>query len=270
MTESGYPPLMSKAWDDPRRETMACLLNDGDLEIMTGMSMIFEDLQLRSAIIKTSTVPLDLNAFIYENSPLYINNRTLADFMLEACTNFLHILRRMRSRIRMNRNAAIESSDQGDGLARRRQDDSTSHLSSALFVGLTNIFRRLLSIHELILDRLTDRIERIESDPVMTIPGLLSVTGETRSACAQGALFCSLSITLLEQMEEVLGVAEEPENEELGILSAEQVQTLWAVVDHSTGVAPGFGIMRPADIKMLLRQSVTVLHRLSTHQANLV
>jgi hypothetical protein len=66
---------------------------------------------------------------------------------------------------------------------------------------------------------------------------------------------------ILERLESALGV--EGGGGGRGLLSAEQVDDLWSQMDGSDGVASGYGIMRPADVKALFRKVAVVFERLS-------
>lgn len=218
-------------------------------DLTYALSKIGLELELRRVVIEYNKATLDLDALIYQQGPLFINNYTLGEFLISTTQDFLHVLNRCQENVSWNINAGSRTSTLAE------------NLPHALACSMTSIFTQLTSFYELFLEHMTNRIERIHTLPVALIPGLTFNGKPLAGPCDQGLLFCHVSLDLIESLESVLGV--ESKGEEAGLLSAEQIDALWNQLDGSDGVASGRGIMRPADVKSLFRKMAVVFKRLS-------
>lgn len=237
----------------------------GDVKIEAEISRLYADLQLRGAIMESHAHALDLDAIIYRDSPLYIDSCTMAVFTIKTSRTFLQILGRVHRQLSLDSGI---SEHQTSPRLHRPSDFRRKQLSPPLAAGITSVFGRLLSIYELTVDRITQRLERFHSYPPASMPGVTSEEGVVIEACAQGARFGHEIGNLLAQMEVALGISEQQGKNSTGVLSSEYIKMLWEVLDESTGVAPGRGIMRPTDVRRLLGHVVAILEQLALQQAD--
>lgn len=219
-------------------------------DIADTLSRIRKDMDLRRAIIRRNKSMLSLDTLIYRNSPLFIGNYTLSEFLISASQDFLQILVRLQASRRWKPNPSFHATAA-----------SPERLPHALAHTISSIFSQLVSFYELFLEHLTSRIEHISTYPVAPIPGLTLNGKLLDRPCEQGSLFCDMVLGILERLEDVLGF--EGRGAGKGLLSAEQVEDLWSQMDGSDGVASGCGVMRPADIKALFRKVGAVFERLA-------
>jgi hypothetical protein len=218
-------------------------------DISHTLSKIGLELQLRRAVIEYNRSNLDLDALIYQHGPLFINNYTLGEYLISATQEFLQVSTRLRESMESEMNTSFVPSN------------APKHLTHALARDFSSMFVMLLSFYELFLEHLTSRIERISTSPVAPIPGLTFNGKLLARPCDQGVLFCQVALSLLERLENVLGIV--TKGEEAGLLSSGQIEDLWSQLDGGDGVASGRGIMRPADVKSLFRKVAAVFERLS-------
>lgn len=220
-------------------------------DIVDTLSRIRKDMDLRRTVLRRNKSVLSLDILIYRQSPLFIDNYTLSEFLISASQDFLHILTRLQASRKWkepNPSFPITAS-------------SPERLPPALAYTILSIFSQVISFYELFLEHLTSRIEHISTHPVTPVPGLTLNGKPLARPCDQGLLFCDIVLGLLERLESVLGLGVEGEGK--GLLSTEQVEDLWSHLDGSNGVASGYGIMRPADVKALFRKVAAVFERLS-------
>ena len=220
-------------------------------DIVDTLSRIRKDMDLRRTLIRRHKSILSLDALIYRQSPLFIANYTLSEFLISTSQDFLHILTRLQASRKWKPTAPFYIT----------AISSPERLPHALAHTISSIFSELISFYELFLEHLTSRIEHISTDPVAPIPGLTLNGKPLARPCDQGSLFCDVVLGNLERMEHVLGL--EAHGDGGGLLSAAQVDDLWGYMDGSVGVASGEGIMRPADVKALFRKMVVVFERLA-------
>ena len=218
-------------------------------DIVDTLSRIRKDMDLRRTIIRRNKSVLSLNTLIYRQSPLFIEDYTLSEFLINASQDFVHVLTR------------LEASRKWKPVPYHAAAASPERLPPALAYTISSIFSQLVSFYELFLEHLTSRIEHISTHPIAPVPGLTLNGKPLARSCGQGLLFCDMVLGLLERLENVLGF--EVEGGGKGLLSAEQVEDLWSHMDGSNGVASGHGIMRPADVKALFRKMAAVFERLS-------
>jgi hypothetical protein len=219
-------------------------------DIVDALSSIRHGIELRCTIIRRHKSALSLDTLIYRHSPLFIDNYTLSEFLISASQDFLQVL----SRLQASRKWKVSTSI-------RTTAASLEHLPHALAYMVSSIFLQLISFYELFLEHLTSRIEHISTHPVVPIPGFTLNGKPLTRPCDQGLMFCDIVLGLLERLENVLGFEAEAEGQ--GLLSTEQVDDLWSQMDGSNGLASGYGIMRPADVKALFRKMAAVFERLS-------
>lgn len=249
----------------------------GTSDAVAKLSKINLDLHIRVAAAERAI--LDLNSFIYQEGPLYIDNSTVAEFVLRASQEFLLILTRLLG----SRHAYMyglfhapqatetmftELSQLSPESFQANRNNPTSTPSSSypataaasepllapLALTITSIFTQLISLYELMLGHLTARIERIATDPVASLPGLTFGGLPVAEPCLQGMLFSEVAIHLLERIERALGVGKVPESSEVGLLSSRQIDVLWSELDAGLGIVPGHGAMRPANVRKVFEK----------------
>jgi hypothetical protein len=231
------------------RAASATISYSSQPDISHTLSKISLELEFRRVVIEYNRSNLDLDALIYQHGPLFINNYTLGEYLISATQEFLQVSIRLRESMESQTNRSFVPSD------------APEHLTHAQARDVTSIFMMLLSFYELFLEHLTSRIERISTRPVAPIPGLTFNGRLLARPCDQGVLFCQVALSLLERLENVLGIV--AKSDEAGLLSSEQIEDLWSQLDGGDGVASGRGIMRPADVKSLFRKVAAVFERLS-------
>ena len=219
-------------------------------DIVDTLSRIRKDMDLRRAIIRRHKSVLSLDTLIYRQSPLFIEDYTLSEFLISASQDFVHVLTRLEASRKWKPSPLSHAAAA-----------SPERLPPALAYTILSIFSQLVSFYELFLEHLTSRVEHISTNPIAPVPGLTLNGKPLTRSCGQGLLFCDMVLGLLERLETVLGF--EMEGGGNGLLSAEQVEDLWSHMDGSNGVASGYGIMRPADVKALFRKMAAVFERLS-------
>ncbi|PKX88337.1 Zn(II)2Cys6 transcription factor domain-containing protein [Aspergillus novofumigatus IBT 16806] len=232
----------------------------GDIDnsdAISKLSKINIDLHIRITATERNKAILDLNSILYRESPLFIHNYTLAEFMLNTSEEFLQILKRLCSS--QNPFPLPLQSPIGN----RHNPTSTFSLTypfaaaqpllAPLSLTITSIFSQLISLYELLLEHLTARIARLAIDPIATIPGITFGGLPLENPCIQGLLFCNLTVHRLEGMERALGISETPEG----------IDVLWSELDERIGITPCSGAMRPARVKRLLGKVAIIFKKLS-------
>ncbi|KAG2002090.1 hypothetical protein GB937_009755 [Aspergillus fischeri] len=242
----------------------------GDIEssdAIAKLSKINIDLHIRITATERYKAILDLNSILYRESPLFIHNYTLAEFMLNTSEVFLQILQRLCS----SQNpftVPLQSPN-------NNRHDPTSAFSltypfaaaqpllAPLSLTVTSIFSQLIALYELFLEHLTARIARLAIDPIATIPGITFGGLPLENPCMQGLLFCNVTVHRLEGMERALGISGMPEGGTLGLLSARQIDVLWSELDGRIGITPCSGATRLARVKRLLGKVAIIFKKLS-------
>ncbi|CAH0034411.1 unnamed protein product [Clonostachys rhizophaga] len=243
---------------------------------MFDLSKINLGLNGRLKAMKEHQQILDFDLMIVQQSPLSIDNITLAEYMLKAAHEFLSILTRLyNSQHCPEQPCELPARDEiySKVLTSLHQQDPTktqdlsgiSHqlnpkfilepLPGPIVLLITSIFIQLISSYELILHYLTLRVERIPADPIQPIPGLVICGQPLERACTQGMLFCEVSVILLSAIERLLGV----EGRGAGLLSPRQLEVLTSELDARQELSPGYAMMSPAILRRLLGKVADVL-----------
>ncbi|KAL6357063.1 hypothetical protein LRP88_10680 [Fusarium phalaenopsidis] len=226
------------------------------------------DLHIRVAAVERNKDTLDFNSVIYPQSVLYIDNSTLAEFMLKTSRDLLLILTRLlssrESRGRLSYSSLAEAPFPKLVSPSPSQTYPSNHhlpispvvaaeepLSAPIALAITSIFTQMVSLYELILEHLTACLERITTDPIAPIPGFTFGGVPLDKPCTQGMLFSEVIVHLLERIEQVLGIGPVPLGGEAGLLAVRQIQVLWSELDGRREIIPGRGVMRPADVRRL-------------------
>ncbi|KAK9241736.1 hypothetical protein V1506DRAFT_549820 [Lipomyces tetrasporus] len=242
------------------------------------------DLHIRVAAAEMNKATLDFNSVIYQQSALYIDNFTLAEFMLKTSQDFLLILTRLlssrpsRGLLCASRTAetpfpkllSLPSQSPQNNHHNLSSVSSSSYpiaagepLFAPLALTITSIFTQLVSLYELILQYITTRVERIATDPIAPIPGLTFGGLPLENPCTQGMLFSEVIVHLLERIERALGIVSVPDGGEVGLLSVRQIEVLWSELDGRRAIIPGHAIMRPANLRRLFGKVAFIFRQLS-------
>ncbi|BCS22031.1 Zn(II)2Cys6 transcription factor domain-containing protein [Aspergillus puulaauensis] len=214
-------------------------------DAMAKLSQINLDLHIRVvAATDMNRTILGLNDLLYQESPLFIDNYTVAELMLKTSQDFLQILTQLlnsQQRLQSYQNSHHSSTSTFSFVS------PSQPLFAPLALTITSIFTQLIFLCELYLEHLTTRIERLSADPIAPIPGITFGGLPLAEPCMQGMFFSNFVVHLLERMERALGISEISGGG--GLLSARQIDVLWSELDGGAGVSPGHGALRPGQVK---------------------
>ncbi|KAM5353610.1 hypothetical protein ACJ41O_000260 [Fusarium nematophilum] len=272
----GTPPKTDGIYFSPA-DTLAVRGPDGidTSDAMLELSRMNFDLHIRVAAAEVHKASLDFNSVIYQQSALYIDNFTLAEFMLKTSRDFLLILTRLLSTGPTNGLLCASPTAEAPFLKLLPQTYQINHhdlptsspscpepLSAPIALAITSIFTQLVSLYELILEYITTRVERIVTDPIAPVPGFTFGGVPLERPCTQGMFFSEVIVHLLEGIEGALGIGSMPESFEVGLLSARQIGVLWSELDARREIVPGQAIMRPADLRRLFGKVAVIFRQL--------
>ncbi|QKX55111.1 uncharacterized protein TRUGW13939_02203 [Talaromyces rugulosus] len=248
----------------PEKEPEA---NNEGSHALAKLSKINIDLHIRVAAAEMNRTSLDLNSLIYRDSPLFINNHTLAEFILKASEDFVQILTRLCGSQRpASQSLQIQQQschDLTSTFLLAFPYAATQPLLAPLMLTIISIFTQLISLYEVLLEHLTTRIERLDVDPITTLPGITFGGVSLEKPCVQGMLFSNAMVQLLERMECALGICEMPEGGKVGLLSARQIDVLWSEIRGRVGITPREGALQPAHVKKLFGKVAGIFHQIS-------
>ncbi|KAF5250092.1 hypothetical protein FANTH_4645 [Fusarium anthophilum] len=238
-------------------------------EFMSDLSTINLGLHVRLEAIKKTKSSLDFDSMIYQHGPLFIDDITFAEYIIKVAQEFLFILTKLYKtrhcpellrdsqpmelicpclpspELRQNTKNIFDVS--------LPQPTVTSEpLPTPIALMITSIFIQLITIYELILDNIATRVERIAVDPIEPVPGLMVCGRPLERPCTQGMIFCEVSVSLIENIERVLGVGRGGEGKEVGLLSPRQVEVLGNELNERHRVIPNHAMMTPAILRKLL------------------
>jgi hypothetical protein len=234
----------NKFSSDPRDVLVSSVGTDGSGAMFRLLGIIY-GFQLRTTMIQNNRSRINLNLLINRQGPLSVGTLSLADYVMASAEELIQIVT-----ILLNNLWATDRLD--------------AQLSAGFISTIMDIYSRLLSFFQLFLEHLTDSVERAGTDPVIPIAGLTFNNTVVSGPCSQGLLFTSTIFNLLEQLENAFGLGSMPESNSL--LSADQIDMLCNKLDKSADLAQNEGIMRPADLRKLYAQAISVLERLSVHE----
>lgn len=234
------------------------------------LSKINLELSIRVAAAEMNKSTLDFNSVIYPQGALYIDNLTLAEYMVKTSQDFILILRGLLSS-RPSRGllgasptaetpsprllappSGLHQSNQGNiSFISSSPIGGFEPLSAPLALIATSIFTQLVSLFELILEYMTTRVGQIATDPIVAVPNLYIGGLSLDNPCTQGMLFSEVIVDLLKKIECSLGIIAVSDGGEVGLLSARQAQVLWSELDGRRAIIPGHAVMRPAHLRRL-------------------
>ncbi|KAF4503393.1 hypothetical protein FAGAP_346 [Fusarium agapanthi] len=238
-------------------------------EFMSDISTINLGLHVRLEAIKNTKTSLDFDSMIYQHGPLFIDNITFAEYIIKVAQEFLSILTKLyntrhcpellrdsqpmelicpcrpSSELRQNTKSLFDVSLPQPTVA-------SEPLPTPIALMITSIFIQLITVYELILDNIATRVERIAVDPIEPVPGLIVCGRPLERPCTQGMIFCEVSVSLIENIERVLGVGRGVEGKGVGLLSPRQVEVLGNELNERRRVVPNHAMMTPAILRKLL------------------
>lgn len=238
-------------------------------QFMSDLSTINLGLHVRLEAMKKTKTSLNFDLMIYQHGPLFIDNITLAEYIITVAQEFLFILTKLYNTrhcpelLRESRPMELicpchlssdlrQCSKNLFDVALPQPTITSEPLPTPIALMITSIFIQLITIYELILDSIATRVERIAVDPIEPVQGLIVCGRPLERPCTQGMIFCEVSVSLIENIERVLGVGRGPEGKEVGLLSTRQVDVLGNELDERRGVIPDHAMMTPAMLRKLL------------------
>ena len=255
-------------------------------DAMSQLSQINLDLHIRIAAMEANRAALGFNDIIYEKGPLFIGSLTLSRFLLKTSQDFISILTRiLSSRVTWGMSYATQTTDTtlpgSWTLSAQSHIDKTRYpasislsapfptseiLFAPLALNITSIFTQIVTLCELNLELLSARVERLATDPITNLPGLIFGGLPLSEPCIQGMVFCEVVCHLLESIEQALGLTSTTGARTTGLLSAREKGVLWSELDGRPGILQGHGIMRPINIRKGFGRVGQVLRQFSLNQ----
>ncbi|KAF5563736.1 C6 zinc finger domain-containing protein [Fusarium phyllophilum] len=257
----------------------------GGIELSNALSKLSKlnnDLHIRMAAIESHRSITTLSSILFREGPLFIDNLTLGEFTLSSTQDLFQVL----SRLLNNRqcHAPLEGAHMldivslpvldsqsssphpyGDGhngpspsFASPFPSASLQPSLAPLVLTITAVFAQLISLHEVLLKHIT---LWLTAEPLRPISGLQFGEASPQDLCVQGIRYSTASLSFLERIEQILGITVLPEWGGPGLLSMQQIDVLWSVLDGGEGIAPGHGSMRPAYVKRSLWKALSVMSR---------
>ena len=261
---------------------------DVTADSLVKLSKLNVELHTRMAAVEMHKSALNLDSFLYQAGALYIDNATVAEFMLRASQEFLQILAQLQNnrstpshrRALMMHTTFPELSPPLPSLFHENDcpapvsppsscsDAPEPSLSAPLALTITSIFTQLICLYEVVLKHLTARIERIAIDPISPIPNLSSGGLPLALPCIQGMLFSDVAVHLLESIERILGISVARAGDDGNLLSARQRDVLWSELGGSFSVLSSHGAMRPATVRSTFKKVAGILEQISISAQN--
>ncbi|UZP36592.1 hypothetical protein NXS19_004408 [Fusarium pseudograminearum] len=248
-------------------------------DIMTDLSTINLGLYTRLEAIKKNGKTLDFDMMISQHGPLFIDNITLVDYIIKVAQVFLFILTKLyeeRHCPSMLHNSQpmvvfcpcqlssqfIKQPKKLFQVSLPQPTVTAEPLPSPIALIIASVFIQLITIYELILHNVATVVERLAINPMGHVPVLIVCGRQLERPCTQGMIFCEVSVSLIEDIERVLGVQRTLEGKEVGLLSQRQVEVLRDELDERRGIIPGHTAMTPAVLRKLFGQIAVILRRI--------
>ncbi|KAF5984274.1 C6 zinc finger domain-containing protein [Fusarium coicis] len=276
---------LTDTYSDPERLVLPELGSPmGGIELSDALSKLSKpnnDLHVRMATIESHQSAVNLSSILFREGPLFIDNLTLGEFTLSSTQDLFQMLSRLLNNRRCH--APLESAQMLDIVSLPGLDGQSSSphsygsgsngpspnlalpfssasqpLLAPLVLTITAVFTQLISLHEVLLKNIT---HWLTTEPLRPISGLQFGEATPQDLCVHGIRYCTASLSFLERIEQILGITGLPEWGGPGLLSMQQINVLWSVLDGGEGVAPGHGFMRPAYVKRSLWKALSVMSR---------
>ncbi|KAF5253688.1 hypothetical protein FANTH_1380 [Fusarium anthophilum] len=251
-------------------------------DALSKLSKLNNDLHTRMAAIESHRSGLTLSSILFREGPLFIDNLTLGEFTLGSTQDLFQVLSRLLNNRKCH--SPIESVHMLDivnlpgldgqsssphayggghngprpGFASSITSASLPPLLAPLFLTIAAVFTQIISLHEVLLKHM---ILWLSIEPLRPISGLRTGEASPQDLCVQGIRYSNAALNFLERIEQILGLSGLPEWGGSGLLSMQQIDLLWSVLDGGEGIAPGHGFMRPAYVRRSLWKALSVMSR---------
>ncbi|KAJ4004542.1 hypothetical protein NW752_011639 [Fusarium irregulare] len=248
-----------------------------DHNALMELSKINIDLHARVSAAKANCSHLTFDDLVYRQGPLYIDNYTLTEFILNISQDFLQVIIGLLpasptadTRISELLSLSHKSKSQSPTQVNQASHSPPSHhaglpepLSAPLALMITSIFIQILLLYELILEHTTTRVDRLPIEPIPPIPILPYDSLVLESLCRQGAFFSRTLADFLERMQYVLGIDSGPGAGQKGLLTAKQVKAFWGDLDSERSIVPGQALMGPIVLGRLFVKMEIIFERIA-------
>ncbi|TGO23576.1 hypothetical protein BPAE_0128g00280 [Botrytis paeoniae] len=256
-------------------------------DAMAELSKINLDLHIRMVAVEANRATLDFNGIVYEKGPLFIENLTLAQFLLKASQDLKLILRRIISgraargmlystqttetklleSLTLSSQAHLGKPRNPTSISSSSSSPSSELLFAPLALIITSIFSQLITLCKLNIELMITRIDQRTTNPVVQLPGLVFGGLSVSEPCIQGMVFCEIIAHVMEGIEQALGLNSVLGVSETGLLSARQKDVLWSELDGRPGIIPGHGVMRPINVRKSFGRLAVTLRQISMDQS---
>ncbi|TDZ15444.1 hypothetical protein Cob_v011623 [Colletotrichum orbiculare MAFF 240422] len=256
--------------NDPTTTTHA----DAIFHAVTALSLMNVGLHSRTQAVEAYKHVMTVELIIYQRGPLYINNTTLSQFILQTSREFVALLHALQTDIQGRKLQRLQAATWASppqhstaaATATSTSSSSTTELPATISLLITSIFKQLLDLYDLYSMYCCARVAKLADEPVAPFPGPAGGgVWQLTDACLQGLLYTQTIHRALEQTERVLGIAWGASNGGVdGLLSPRQMHTLW----HEVGGELGSGITRTETVKTGLRKAAFDLQKLIAYRLN--
>ncbi|CEF76026.1 hypothetical protein FGSG_10576 [Fusarium graminearum PH-1] len=244
-------------------------------DIMTDLSTINLGLYTRLEAIKKNGKTLNFDMMISQCGPLFIDNITLLDYIIKVaqeffflltnlyderhCPSILHNVQPME--VLCPCHLSLRFLNEPRVLFQVSLPLPTviaEPLPAPVALIIASVFIQLITIYELILNNVATVVERLTIYPMEYVPVLIVCGRKLERPCTQGMIFCEVTVSLIENIERVLGVA----RKEVGLLSQRQVEVLRDELDERCNVIPGHNVMTPTMLRKLYGKVANILRNI--------
>ncbi|TGO33467.1 hypothetical protein BHYA_0244g00040 [Botrytis hyacinthi] len=256
-------------------------------DAMAELSKMNLNLHIRMVAVEENRATLDFNGIVYENGPLFIENLTLAQFLLKASQDLKFILRRILSgqtargmsystqtietksleSLTLSSQAHLGKPRNPTSISSSNSPPSSEILFAPLALIITSVFSQIITLCELSVELMTTRIDQSATNPVVQLPGLAFGGLPVSEPCIQGMVFCEIMAHIMEGIEQALGLNLVLGVSGTGLLSARQKDVLWSELDGRPGIIPGQGFMRPTNLRKSFGRLAMTLRQISMDQS---
>ncbi|KAM0231177.1 hypothetical protein ACHAP5_011163 [Fusarium lateritium] len=256
-----------------------------DQSALIELSNINLGLHARVAVAKSIKSHLTFDDLVYQRGPLYIDNYTLAEFLLKTSQSFLQILTKtLNTRINQASLLSVpadtwmsdlQALDHGSMYQKSNTINQSSRsppfhgglsepVSTPLALMITSIFVQLISLYELMLEYTTARVDRLPTEPMSPTPILFHDGLVLENLCLQGALFSRAVVHVLERMQYILGIGlSAGAAGKRSLFTTSQVKMLCSELDSRQAIVPGQGVMGPVVLSRLYGKMTIVFERIA-------
>ncbi|TGO57422.1 hypothetical protein BOTNAR_0201g00080 [Botryotinia narcissicola] len=245
------------------------------------------NLHIRMVAVEANRETLDLKGIVYERGPLFIENLTLAQFLLKASQDLKFILRRIISgktergmsyskqttetksleSLTLSSQAHLGKPRNSTSISSSNSPPSSKILFAPLALIITSVFSQIITLCELSVELMAIRIDQSATNPVVQLPGLAFGGLSVSEPCIQGMVFCDIMAHIIEGIEQNLGLNLVLGVSGTGLLSTRQKDVLWSELDGGPGILPGQGFMRPTNLRKSFGRLAMTLRQISMDQS---